>query len=70
MPDCGRCPRPAAPAGQHLGEGGLAGAVPADEADPVTLGDLERRTVQQQPGTSTQLYATGDDHDLVLLHTD
>jgi hypothetical protein len=49
--------------GEHLGEGGLPGAVPADEADAVTLGNLERRVSQQEPGTSTQLYATGDDHD-------
>jgi hypothetical protein len=50
-------------AGQDLGEGGLACAVPADEADTVPLGDLEGRIRQQEPGTSTQLNATGDDHD-------
>src|SRR6185437_878487 len=49
--------------GQDLGEGGLAGAVTAHEADAVSLGDLEGRVRQQEPGTSTQLNATGDDHD-------
>jgi hypothetical protein len=52
----GRFPRPA-------GEGGLAGAVAAHEANAVPLGNLEGRVRQQEPGTSTQLNATGDDHD-------
>ena len=34
-----------------------------DEADAVSLSDLKGRVRQQEPGTSTQLYATGDDHD-------
>ena len=51
-------------AGEHLGEGGLARAVASDEADSVPLGDLEGRFSQQQPCAGTQLYATGDDHDV------
>jgi len=50
-------------AGEHLGKGGLPGAVAAHETDPVPLGDLERCIGQQQPCAGAQLYATGDDHD-------
>jgi hypothetical protein len=49
--------------GKHLSERGFARTVPAHEADAVSLGDLKGRVRQQEPGTSTQLNATGDDHD-------
>jgi hypothetical protein len=51
-------------AGEHLGKGGLPGAVAAHETDPVALRDLERCISQQQPCAGAQLYATGDDHDV------
>ena len=47
---------------QDLSQGGLARAVAADETDTVPLGNLERGVCQQEPGTRTQLNATGDDH--------
>ncbi len=49
-----------------LGQGRLAGAVAADEADPVARGDLERRLVQQDAGADAQLDAVGGDHVQVL----
>ena len=51
---------------EGLGQGRLAGAVAADEADPVARGDLERRLVQQDAGADAQLDAVGGDHVQVL----
>jgi hypothetical protein len=48
--------------GQHLGEGGLAGAVAADQADPVAAGDAEGGGLQQDAGSGAQFQAGGSDH--------
>ena len=47
------------PAAGTVRHSGTVGYLPQD---PRT-GDLEGRVRQQEPGTSTQLNATGDDHD-------
>ncbi|GAA3239527.1 hypothetical protein GCM10020256_60730 [Streptomyces thermocoprophilus] len=49
-------------AGQALGEGGLACAVAADEADAVALGDAERGVLDEDAGTGAQLDTGGGDH--------
>ena len=49
--------------GQHLGQRGLARAIPADQADPVPGGHLERRTVKQQACASPQFDFACHDHD-------
>ena len=49
--------------GQDLGQGGLAGAVAADQADPVPGRDPEGRVLHEDPGTGAQLDVVGDDHD-------
>ncbi len=53
-------------AGEDLQGGGLAGAVAADEADPVTRLHPQRGVGQQDPGTGAQLQAGGSDHVGVL----
>src|SRR5690606_31562301 len=42
-------------AGEHLGEGGLARAVAADQADAVALGDAEGGALEKDTGTGAQL---------------
>ena len=49
--------------GEHLGQRGLPGSVPADQADPVPRGHLERRAFQQQARASPQFDFTCHDHD-------
>lgn len=48
--------------GQDLGESGLAGAVAADQADAVALGDAEGGALDEDTGTGAQLDAGGGDH--------
>ena len=52
--------------GQHLGQRGLAGAVAADQSDPVAGGDPERRTGEQELGARAELDVGGGDHGEVL----
>src|SRR5262249_39356891 len=49
-------------AGQDLGQGGLAGAVAADETDAVALGDAEGGVLDEDAGTGAQLDTGGGDH--------
>ena len=53
-------------AGQHPGEGGLAGTVAADQADPVARRDPEGRRPQEQARPGAQLQRGGGDHRKVL----
>ncbi|GAA2784185.1 hypothetical protein GCM10020219_064620 [Nonomuraea dietziae] len=48
--------------GQDLGEGRLARAVAADQADLVSWVDPERRVLDEQARARAQLDVTGDDH--------
>ena len=47
---------------EALGEGGLAGAVAADQADSVALGDAEGRGLDEDARTGAQLDTGGGDH--------
>src|SRR5262249_32603442 len=47
---------------EDLGEGGLARAVTADEADAVALGDLEGGGLDEDAGTGAQFDTGGGDH--------
>ncbi|GAA3307059.1 hypothetical protein GCM10020295_64920 [Streptomyces cinereospinus] len=47
---------------EALGEGGLAGAVAADQADAVALGDAEGGGLDEDAGTGAQLDTGGGDH--------
>jgi hypothetical protein len=49
-------------AGQHAQGGGLAGAVAADQPDPVAGLDAQGGAGQQDPGAGTQLQVGGGDH--------
>ncbi len=49
-------------AGEDLGEGGLAGAVAADESDLVARSDTEADVLHQQPRPGTHLEVLGGDH--------
>ena len=51
-------------AGQHLGQGRLAGAVAADQTDPVTGRHTERRSREQEPRPDAQLKSGRGDHAL------
>ena len=47
---------------EHAGERRFARAVPADQPDPVPWADLERRIINQQPRSGTQLKARCNKH--------
>ncbi len=51
---------------EHLGEGGLAGAVAADEADLVAVGDAELDVRHQSAGADGDLEAVHGEHDGLL----
>ena len=49
-------------AGEHLGEGGLAGPVAPDEADPVPGRDLEGHRLEELATAGGELEVGGSDH--------
>ena len=50
-------------AGENLGQRGLAGSVPADQADLVARGDLERDMLEQQSRTRANLQIPRHQHE-------
>jgi len=49
-------------AGEHLGEGGLAGPVAPDEADPVPGRDLKGHRLEELATAGSELEVGGSDH--------
>ena len=49
--------------GEHPGEGGLAGAVAPDEADPVPGRDLEGHRLEELATSGGELDVGGGDHE-------
>ncbi len=49
-------------AGNDLHQGGLAGAVPACQADALLTGDEERDLIQQDEAAKEQRYVVDGDH--------